>query len=72
MLKFLDMDDIEMAENWVHVIVEPIKKPFAYAKTNYTEAKGDCTRYTTFGFLINISPETLKKLETGELLEITV
>lgn len=72
MLKFLDMDDIEMAEQWVHVIVEPIKMPFAYAKTNYTEAKAACIQHTSFGFLINISPETLKKLETGELLEITV
>lgn len=68
----LDMGDIEMAEGWVHVIVEPIKKPFAYANTNYTEAKGHSIKHTMFGFLINISPETLHKLQTGELVEITL
>lgn len=72
MSKLLEMEDIEKAEGWVHVIVEPIKMPFAYAKTNYTEAKQHSIQHTMLGFLINISPETLKKLESGELLELTI
>ncbi len=68
----LTMDDIERSQNWVHVVVDPLVIPMVFATTNYTQAKHDCTQRTQYGFLINISPETLAKIEKGEMWEITI
>ena len=68
----LTMDDIERSQNWVHVVVAPLVIPMVFATTNYTQAKHDCIQRTQHGFLINISPETLAKIENGEMWEITI
>ena len=68
----LTMDDIERSRNWVHVVVDPLVTPMVFATINYTQAKHDCVQRTQHGFLINISPETLAKIEKGEMWEITI
>lgn len=68
----LTMDDIERSRNWVHVVVDPLVSPMVFATPNYTQAKRDCIQRTQHGFLINISPETLAKIEKGEMWEITI
>lgn len=68
----LTMDDIERSQNWVHVVVDPLVIPMVFATPNYTQAKHDCIQRTQHGFLINISPETLAKIENGEMWEITI
>lgn len=68
----LTMDDIERSQNWVHVVVDPLVSPMVFATPNYTQAKHDCIQRTQHGFLINISPETLAKIENGEMWEITI
>ena len=68
----LTMDDIERSQNWVHVVVDPLVSPMVFATPNYTQAKHDCIQRTQHGFLINISPETLAKIEKGEMWEITI
>lgn len=68
----LTMDDIKRSQNWVHVVVDPLVSPMVFATPNYTQAKHDCIQRTQHGFLINISPETLAKIERGEMWEITI
>jgi hypothetical protein len=68
----LTMDDLQTIESWIHLVVEPIKVPFTNTYTNYAEARNGRVSYTTKGFLINISPETLAKISSGELLELTI
>ena len=66
------MDSVERTDGWIHVIVEPLQTPTASAGTHYNEVKKQCVQYSMEGFLINISPETLEKIYSGEIQEITV
>lgn len=68
----LDMDDLETHTGWIHVVVDPMKAVTVTAYTNYATAKNNCTSYTSQGFLINISPETLEKIKSGEIRELNL
>lgn len=68
----LKMEDIEPYEGFIHIVVEPTKALVTMASTNYATAKNNCTSYTSQGFLINITPETLQKLRSGEISELTI
>ena len=71
-MSILTMDDLEPSLDWVHIIVDPIKRPTVVALKNYSVAKNLAIKDTNNGFVISISPETLTKLANGELSEIIV